>query len=445
MHVRRRSALIILAVAGVAGWTSPLSAESVLYRAASAREGGIYYAGLLAGQHGVFYGATDIGGSGGCGGRGCGTLFRLAPPSPGATAWVRTMLHSFTGSDGAYPQSRLIAGKAGALYGTTTEGGAGDRGTIFQLAPSDEAATAWEQSVLHSFSAGADGSYPSGLIADTDGTLYGTTQAGGGGACGGGCGTVFKLAPPAAGGTDWTKTVLHHFRGGRDGANPFAELIAGDDGALYGTTPEGGGSGCGGVGCGVVFRLAPSAGDQTEWTTTILYRFQGGGDGAAPYAGLIADTGGALYGTTTAGGSGACGCGAVFRLAPPAGGSHAEWRETLLYSFRGDLDGSFPTTRLSTDRQGAIYGSTNEGGDPSCLDDGFGCGTVFKLTPRADNAPWTESVLHRFTGGGDGAFPSELLVSDQDDALFGATALGGARGGCAGYGCGAVFMINPRP
>jgi uncharacterized repeat protein (TIGR03803 family) len=429
----------------VTAWAATAPVEAVVFSASDGKDGGIYYAGLSDNRHGVLslYGATDIGGSSGCDSLGCGTVFLLTPPAGGQTVWVRTVLHTFNGGDGAYPQSRLMDGNEGALFGTTARGGSVDGGTIFKLTPPTKAETVWKQSVLHSFSGASDGTYPSGVIADRNGALYGTTEFGGGGACGGGCGTVFKLDPPADGQGVWTETILHRFHGGSDGANPLAELVADADGALYGTTPLGGGGDCNGGGCGVVFKLVPPASGHGDWTESILYRFRGGSDGAAPNAGLIADREGALYGATTAGGSSPCACGAVFRLAPPADG-RADWTETLLYSFRGGSDGGFPNARLSTDRDGAIYGSTNEGGDLGCLGGIGGCGTAFKLTPTRDHALWTETVLHRFTGGSDGAFPGELLVADRQHALYGTAAKGGGGNGCGGFGCGVVFEINLR-
>jgi uncharacterized repeat protein (TIGR03803 family) len=176
------------------------------------------------------------------------------------------------------------------------------------------------ETVIHSFSAppSSGGSSPqAGLIANKEGALYGTTS--GGGAVVSGTqseGIVFKLTPPAKGQTTWTETVLHSFVGGTDGASPYAGLIADERGALYGTT-----SGGGTANWGTVFKLTPPAKGQTTWTETGLYSFLSGSDGAFPQAGLIADKQGALYGTTLYGGSG--GNGTVFKLTPPARGQTA--------------------------------------------------------------------------------------------------------------------------
>jgi uncharacterized protein YceK len=176
------------------------------------------------------------------------------------------------------------------------------------------------------------------LIADESGALYGTTALGGNSACSVlGCGTVFKLTPPSQGETAWTETVLYSFKGASDGANPFASLISGESGALYGTTLLGGSGNCFGSECGTVFKLTPPAEGETVWTETVLYSFNGGSDGNFPRASLIADERGALYGTTSSGGGSNCPgfvCGTVFKLTPPAEGQTA-WTETVLYGFKG--------------------------------------------------------------------------------------------------------------
>jgi uncharacterized repeat protein (TIGR03803 family) len=191
------------------------------------------------------------------------------------------------------------------------------RGTAITLAVLSLAGSALAapvETVLYRFTGGSDGSDPrGGLIADKEGALYGTTRKGRNGiSCGGDCGTVFKLTPPAEGQTAWTETVLYRFTGGSDGREPFAGLIAGQQGALYGTTIRGG-TGNGGSGFGTVFKLTPPAKGQTAWKETVLYRFTGGSDGSEPIAGLIADKEGALYGTTEVGG-GNNNNGTVFKL-----------------------------------------------------------------------------------------------------------------------------------
>jgi uncharacterized repeat protein (TIGR03803 family) len=250
------------------------------------------------------------------------------------------------------------------------------------------------------------------VIRNGAGNLYGTTGQGGLGH-----GTVFELA------ADGSESVLHAFEGEKDGIFPAAGLIRDKAGNLYGTTGDGGSKGCNGFGCGTVYRLAP------DGSETVLHVFKGGSDGAAPLAGLIEDDSGNLYGTTEEGGRGCngFGCGTVFWVAP-------DGTETVLYAFGGKSDGSSPQTRLVADAAGNLYGTTGLGG-AGC--NGNGCGTVFTLAPDG-----TETVLHVFTGGSDGADPSGGLLRDKSGNLFGSTAEGGSTR-CRGYGCGTVFQIAP--
>ncbi|HTV34548.1 MAG TPA: choice-of-anchor tandem repeat GloVer-containing protein, partial [Methylocella sp.] len=290
------------------------------------------------------------------------------------------------------------------------------------------------ETVLYSFKGGSDGINPyAGLIADKEGALYGTTYKGG---TGGGYGTVFKLTPPDKGQTAWTETVLYSFKGGSDGINPYAGLIADKDGALYGTTYFGGTGGY-----GTVFKLTPPAKGQTAWTPAVLYSFKGS-DGAYPYAGLIADKEGALYGTTFQGGAGGCqnGCGTVFKLTPAAKGQTA-WTETVLRSFcsQPTCSGAYPYASLIADKESALYGTTYGGA-------GEGFGTVFKLTrPAMGQTAWTESALYSFKGGSDGASPRADLIADKNAVLYSTTIFGG--GGSCQYGCGTVFKLDlcPKP
>ena len=394
-----------------------------------------------------------------------------------------TGLYSFTGStDGCCPSAGLTRDAAGNLYGTTRYGGPEDKGTVFELMP--RAGGGWTEQTLYSFGGGTDGAGPvAGLILDRAGNLYGTTSGGGDLACGApyGCGTVFRLMPQAGG--RWTEQVLHSFGGGTDGEEPAAGLIFDPAGNLYGTTSYGGtydygvvfeitagggwreqvlhtfGSGGDGIvpyygslvidaagnlygttlyggaygSGGTVFELMPGG------TERVLHSFGNGTDGAGPYAGLIMDASGNLYGTTGDGGDLNChygvGCGTVFELVPQVGGG---WTETVLYAFKG-TDGNYPLAGLIFDVAGNLYGTTDGGGGSCSTPPGVPCGTVFKLTPQAGGR-WTEQVLHSF-GGPDGAYPSAGLIMDPAGTLYGTTNLGGG-GNCNGFGCGVVFEIT---
>ena len=230
--------------------------------------------------------------------------------------------------------------------------GAGGAAALTLVALTAPASAAPTETVLYGFMGGKDGSYPqAGLQLDTIGALYGTTyDADGNAACKiGGCGTVFKLSPPAGGGTGWTKTELVSFRMKKHGAYPAAGLIGDASVALYGTTQGGGG-----LRRGAVFKLTPPAAGTTAWTETVLHSFKGGTDGQYPLAGLLAGANGELYGTTGSGGATnhcANGCGTVFQLTPPATGKKS-WTETVIYTFQGRTDGQLRRAAWSPTRAG---------------------------------------------------------------------------------------------
>jgi uncharacterized repeat protein (TIGR03803 family) len=286
---------------------------------------------------------------------------------------------------------------------------------------------------LHVFKGGKDGSEANGgIIFDASGNLYGTTVSGGGknSLCYHGCGTVFELSPSSGG---WTESVIYRFQAGTDGDAPESALVFDQSGNLYGTALFGGSSdNCDDFGCGVVFELSPKSGG--GWTESVLHAFSGA-DGAYPWAGLIFDATGNLFGTTENGG--ASGGGVVFELSPAGG----KWNQKVLYNFTGGGDGGSPTAKLTFDATGNLYGTTEEGGDSSQCSDG--CGTVFKLK-LGSGGNWTESVLHTFSGGsGDGANPMADVVFDTEGNLYGVASSGGSAN-CNGGGCGVVFELSPK-
>jgi uncharacterized repeat protein (TIGR03803 family) len=256
-------------------------------------------------------------------------------------------------------------------------------------------------SVLYSFTGTTDGANPwATLIRDGAGNLYGTTQAGGSN----GVGTVFQL--DASG----TENVLYSFTAGTDGGLPLAGLVRDEAGNLYGTTFFGGVFACG---CGTVFKLDPTGKE------TVLYSFTGYPvDGADPYAEVVRDRVGNLYGTTSSGG--AYGDGIVFKL-------DTTGKETLLHTFTGGPDGGGPVGDLVLDGAGNLYGTTFYGGK-GC---GLGCGVVFKLTKAGKF-----TLLHTFTGTPDGQGPHAGLVRDAAGNLYGTTSNGGA------HGWGTVFKLD---
>ena len=318
----------------------------------------------------------------------CVVLGLAAPP---AMAQVASTVYSFGApGDGAYPQSGLIADASGNLYGTTSTGGAYSRGTVFELVNTSGTFT---EKLLYNFS-GGDGQYlNAGLIMDASGNLYGTTSSGGPT----GLGVVFELVN--ASGT-YTEKTLYSFGSNPDGNGiyPWAGLIMDASGNLYGTTTGGTG------GTGSVFELVNSSGTYTE---RVLHSFSGGSDGRGPYAGLIMDASGNLYGTTTAGGT--SGAGTVFELVNSSG----TYTEKVLYSFTSTAgDGANPYAGLVMDASGNLYGTTNGGGTG-------GFGTVFELVNTSGT--FTERVLHNFSGGSDGSNPLAGLIMDASGNLYGTT------------------------
>jgi uncharacterized repeat protein (TIGR03803 family) len=336
----------------------------------------------------------------------------LMTPAGAGSASKYKVLHSFKGSpDAANPRAGLILDATGNLYGTTylggTGGGGNGYGTVFMMAPNGDGT--WTESVLHSFM-GGDGSLSfAGLIFDAVGDLYGTTAYGGNGSWG----VVFKLTPNSDG--SWTESVLYSFTAGADGGLPSASLIFDGEGNLYGTTKMGGDLTCNAPsGCGTVFKLTPQS--DGSWKESVLHRFTGGTDGGIPSASLIFDGAGNLYSTTVEGGDLSCsapyGCGTVFKLTPQSDGS---WKESVLHRFGGP-DGLGPAASVIFDGAGNLYGTTQLGGDSTCVAP-YGCGTVFKLTPQSDGS-WKESVLHVFLGR-PARHPLGGLVLDGASNLYG--------------------------
>jgi len=390
-------ALQSFAMSQDAGVRPALVKFQVLYSFQGGADGAGPVAALVADGAGNLYGTAEYGGDGN------GVVFKVD------ASGKETVLYSFKGgTDGANPTGALARDAAGNLYGTTLNGagsGCGPLdgcGTVFKLDATGK------ETVLYRFTGGTNGTAPfAGLIRDKDGNLYGTTTAGGGSGCGGsGCGTVFKV--DAAG----EETVLHRFAGGKDGSNPQASVIRDAQGNLYGTTLQGGGSGCNdNAGCGTVYKLNTAGKEQ------VLHRFTGG-DGGWPWS-LTRDAGGNLYGTASIGGR--SGAGTVFKLSPTG-------KITTLYSFTGRADGASPTGGVILDRAGNLYGTADQGGN-SCGN--LSCGTVFRL-----DTTLKFSVLHRFIGG-DGEFPIAGLVRDRAGNLYGTTIDGGS------VNSGVVFKLTP--
>ncbi len=380
--------------------------------------------------------------------------------SPLMAAKTSAVVWPFTGGpDGYSPRGDLIL-VSGIFYGTSSAGGATNDGAVYQITPGTTGGT---ETAVWNFTGGADGSFPNaGVIADSAGNLFGTTELG----ATNGAGAVYRLTPPAAGQTAWTENTLWNFTGGVDGGQPTGALIFDQTGSgtLFGTTRSGGTSNA-----GTVFRLDPPAGGTGPWTETVIWSFTGGTDGAQPLAGLYQNpTTKVLFGTASIGGS--SGAGVVFQLSPPSGSGSA-WTLIPLWSPTGGSDGAAPTGSLIADTTGALYGTTKFGGNQTCPMAGYpyygepnsdtdpalnapyvgiganGCGVVFKLTPPAiSGGSWTQSVIWSFTGAQDGGNPVAGLV-DVSGVLYGLTpAYGSAIGASESKGgsfTGSIYALTP--
>jgi uncharacterized repeat protein (TIGR03803 family) len=326
-------------------------------------------------------------------------------------------LHVFgKGTDGQLPNAGLLLDSSGNLYGTTTVGGTHSSGIVFELSPATGGK--WTEKVLHNFNnSGADGvnPYGSGVVSDAFGNLFGTTSQGGAY----GQGTVFELSPKTGGG--YSEKILYSFNNnGTDGYDPASGVTLDAAGNLYGTTSAGGTNNS-----GAVFALKTSS---TGYTEQVLHSFNLNDSFTYnPVGGLLLDSSGNLYGTTTQGGQ--YGGGGVFELTPATGGI---WTMTVLHLF-GDLqagDGSAPFASLIFDASGDLCGTTANGG-------AHNLGTAFKLTP-AGGGVWNETLLHSFSGSPtDGNTPYVGLVLDATGNLYGVTHNGGRKSK------GTVFEIVP--
>jgi uncharacterized repeat protein (TIGR03803 family) len=359
-------------------------------------------AALVSDSAGNFYGAS-AGGT-----HDLGTIFELSPGLGGQ--WTEKLLYSFQMGAHYGAVSPLVFDGSGNLYGEMASLGASNLGLVYKLSPSSSGT--WTETDLYSFPGGASGAKPTGgLIFDSSGNLYGTAAEQGHY----GQGVVFELTPGSDG--SWTETVLHSFRAFPvDGINPQGGLVFDQAGNLYGTTQQGGQ-----YAKGAIFELSPSMGG--GWTETAAYSFAGGSDGQSPNAGLVVDSSGNVYGTTYLGGSGCpySGCGTAFKLS--AGRGH-DRTETVLFAFTDVGNGYYPSSGLIFDSSGNLYGTTS---DP-CIAVKLKtwCGTVYELSPLGGGT-WSETVLHGFKPtGNDGSSPYGGLAMGVDGGLYGTTSVGGA-------------------
>jgi uncharacterized repeat protein (TIGR03803 family) len=398
LHVTSSAAVLLaVAIACFAAAAPPAQAQvfTTIHTFTGGADGYEPDVGFNMDHAGNLYGTAVYGGHKTCFGPGCGTVYKLERKG---SSWVVVPLYEFNGPDGEYPETRVIFGPDGNLYGTTQRGGDFDNGVVFRLQPLPAACKAvlcpWTETVIHSFAGGSDGEQPTygDLLFDQAGNIYGTTPAGGNGSgCQGGCGVVYELSPSNGG---WTEKILYNFQGGSDGASPYAGVVLDNAGNLYGTAAFAG------IGAGVVYELTPSEG---SWTQHIIYTFTDESDGGEPYGGLIFDASGNLYGATV--------FGTVYELTPNGGG----WTFNLLYTFQNVYEGSFAA--MTFDSAGNLIGTL-----------AIADVEVFRLTPS--NGQW---ILTGFSGS-VGSVPTGNVILDAAGNLYTTT---------SEFGAGYAFEISP--
>ncbi|HEY5048315.1 MAG TPA: choice-of-anchor tandem repeat GloVer-containing protein [Rhizomicrobium sp.] len=403
MYLIRKSMLSAFCFSSALLGASANSAQGATFTvlhtfAAYPTDGAAPLGGLVSDSSGNLYGTTSEGGGNYCPYYGCGTVFKITPDGS------ETIMHSFGSgpTDGTFPESALLIDNSGNLYGTTGSGGtcpetSGGCGTVFKIEPNGN------ETILHDFAGGTDGAFPeSGVTMDATGNLYGTTTAGGSERCqkfnGGGCGTVYELAP------DGTETVLYAFPNKRQGQQPVGNVVVDGKGRVYGITVRGGH-----YHDGILYMLT------AKGSMHILHEFAGGSDGASPNL-LFLDPHRTLFGATLGGGSG--NGGTLYTVAPPG-------VETIFYNFTES--GGVNPSGLIADPKHNIYGTAENGGP--C------CGAIFKLTPSSQ-----ETLLHTFETGSGGWGPTGSLVRDAHGTIYGTTDVGGA--GCDNFGCGVVYSLS---
>ena len=444
--------------------------QTVLY-SFSGSDGACPKSGVVLDSAGNIYGTTSTGGnkSSTCfQTAGCGLVFKL---SPNGSTWKQQILYKFSGSDASYPSS-LTWYQGGNLVGTAGPPSPNWNSIVFMLTPSG---TAWNFTTLFSFPAtGFSNGVVGPLVVDSSGNFYGVNTYRG--TFGGGI--VFELSYS---GNTLVESVLYSFARSGDGMSPTAGLAIDQAGNLYGSAPQGGTLGYGGV-----YKLTRDT--QGNWNEAVIYSFKSVTDGWGPIGGVVLDGAGNVYGTTAAGGNTSCSCGTAFELSPNSSGTYTKktihnfsgaagsqlatlaamvfdshgnlygttpfgngninvsnagtvyrlspsssgWTYNVLYGFPAS-DGDEPLAGPTFDSAGNLYGTTATGGSS-------GVGTVYELLPGG-NGVWTEKLLYIFRSGNDGAYPRSNIVIDSSGNLFGTTESGGSG---SNSGSGTVFELSPN-
>ena len=391
---------------------SAAATPEILYRFIG-DEDGSNPVGVIAGSAGVLYGTTCNGGT-----SDSGAVYSLTAPQGGSSSpWTKLTLYSFTGTSDGACRNTLVRSAGGVLYGTTALANQTTSQTAFSLTPPQSSGDPSTFTLVYSFTSENEGG-PIAIANGPNGALYLTTRFGGTI----GVGSVESLTPPATPPGPWTLTVLHSFTGHTEfGAFPMSGVVVGPGGELYGTTQNGGLTGC--PNCGIVYALFPPQSPGGNWPFKILYSF--GKEENVP-VGIAMGKGGALYGTLDTG--------AVFSLTQPATPGGA-WTEAILYTFSNSNsnDQYYP---LVIGPGGVLYGTAalNGLGGQAC------CGIVYSLTPPANGSTggWTETTMYDFADVPfDGGEPDSALIFGKDGTLFGTTYSGGTSS------LGTVYALKP--
>jgi uncharacterized repeat protein (TIGR03803 family) len=373
---------------------SPSSTYQILHSMSANSEGANPISNLVE-VNGVYYGTNLAGGT-----NGLGSVFSITP------AGQLTLIHSFTGgaADGAIPSGGLVLGSDGNLYGTTTNGGSYNSGSIYKVIPGNAPIYS---GVVFSFGAVSnDGVNPYASLVQgygSDHAFYGTTKFGGTN----NLGTIFKITLLN---NLINETVIYSFSGAADGQYPQSNLIVDSTDTLYGTAPEGGASGFGSV-----FSMS------TGGAFNLIYSFAGPTqDGQSPFGALVQDTSGTLYGTTSLGGLN--NLGTIFSCAPTSNSC------SVMYNFgsSSSSDGSSPNGSLIL-KSGVLYGTSSYGGNSNN-------GTIFALNVNT----LSYSIKNSFQANNDGAHPNAGLLLASNGYFYGTTLNGSGT-----YSSGTVFKFYP--
>ncbi len=381
---------------------------------------GVYANGIIADASGRLFGTTFEGGT-----TDQGVVFEFVPRSG-----KYTVLYNFCSqnncADGQRPRNgRLVMDTAGNLYGVTSGGGTKDGGVAYELVRGKRA---WREKVLYSFCAQAnctDGNFPTTSLTyagAASGALYdGKSPLFGQALTGGATNNGIAFALKRGHRSQWKEEILYNFcsqANCSDGSGPWAPMIVDSAGNLYGTTTLGGSASY-----GAVFELSPHG---RTYSQSVIYSFcsqSNCADGGVPYGGLVMDGSGNLYGNNT--GFGADGYGVVFRLAPQSG----HWQYSVLASF-AYANGASPQSSMTLDASGNLLGVAPIGG-------AGGVGTVFQYGGGALDA------LYSFCGQTnctDGAEPTDSVSIDGSGTIWGTTWVGGANYTSGG---GTIFSLAP--